>query len=122
MALAVASQAPTSWLFGAILVGAGLCTLTFITGANSLVQMTTPAELRGRVMSVYLLVLLGSQAIGGPTVGWLIDQIGPRASMAGCGLAVLGVTVVAGALMARQSSLRLSWRGHRGPVPQIVRH
>ena len=122
VALAVASQAPTSWLFGAILVGAGLCTLTFITGANSLVQMTTPAELRGRVMSVYLLVLLGSQAIGGPTVGWLIDQIGPRASMAGCGLAVLGVTIVAGALMARQSNLRLSWRAHHGLVPQIVRH
>lgn len=120
--LAVASLAPTSWLFGSILVGAGLCTLLFITGANSLVQMTAPAELRGRVMSVYLLVLLGSQSLGGPVVGRLIDQIGPRASMAGCGLAVLGVCIVASVLMARQSSLRLSWRAHHGLVPQIVRH
>ncbi len=121
-ALAVASLAPNPWVFGAILVGAGLCTLTFITGANSLVQMTTPADLRGRVMSVYLLVLLGSQALGGPMVGKLIDHVGARASMAGCGLAVLAVTLIAGVLMARQSRLRLSWRPRTALAPHIVRH
>ena len=44
----------------------------------------TPA-LRVRVMSVYLLVMLGGQALGGPCVGWLIDHYGARASMFGCG-------------------------------------
>ena len=36
----LASLAPFSWLFGAVLVGAGLLTLLFLTGANSLVQTT----------------------------------------------------------------------------------
>ena len=120
-ALALASLAPTSWSFGAVLVGAGLCTLLFLTGANSLVQMTAAPELRGRVMSVYLLVLLGSQALGGPVVGWLIDQVGARVSMAGCGLTLLTLTLVAGALMGRQSNLRVSWLQGRGLTPQIVR-
>ena len=34
----LASLAPTIWLFGAMLVGCGLLTLLFLTGANSLVQ------------------------------------------------------------------------------------
>ncbi len=120
-ALALASIAPTTWSFGAVLVGAGLCTLLFLTGANSLVQMTAAPELRGRVMSVYLLVLLGSQALGGPVVGRLIDQVGARVSMAGCGLTLLTLTLLAAALMGRQSHLRVSWSQGRGLTPHIVR-
>ena len=38
MILALASIAPTIWLFGTMLIGSGLLTLLFLTGANSLVQ------------------------------------------------------------------------------------
>ncbi|MFL6027756.1 MAG: MFS transporter [Friedmanniella sp.] len=105
--LMLASLAPTSWVFCIVLVMIGFCTLQFLTGANALVQTTSAPAVRGRVMSVYLLVLLGGQAIAGPSVGWLIDHFGARASMFGCGGLVALVAVVAGLAMARRSHLTL---------------
>jgi MFS family permease len=112
--LVLASQAPTSWLFGILLVAVGFCTLQFLTGANSLVQTATTPAMRGRVMSVYLLVLLGGQALGGPSVGWLIDHYGARASMLGCGSLVALVALSTGLAMARRAHLTLEVTVRRG--------
>jgi MFS family permease len=108
----IASFAPTTWLFSIVLVVIGFCTLTFLTGANSLVQTTVTPALRGRVMSVYLLVMLGGQALGGPCVGWLIDHYGARASMFGCGGLVAVVSVGVGLAMARRSHLTVELELH----------
>ena len=110
----LASIAPTIWLFGGLLVLVGLCTLLLLTGTNSLVQTTAGPHLRGRVMSVYLLVLLGGQAVGGPSVGWLVDHVGARSSMFLCGSLVALVALAAGLAMARRSHLTLSLDVHRG--------
>jgi MFS family permease len=107
VSLAAASFAPWVWLFGAILVACGVCTLLFLTGANSLVQTTAPAWVRGRVMSIYILVLLGGQAIGGPLCGRLIDAVGARPSMLVAGLLVATSTLISGLAMGRKSHLRL---------------
>jgi len=101
----LAALAPSTWLFGVVLVAIGFCTLQFLTGANSLVQTTATPALRGRVMGVYLLVLLGGQALGGPCVGWLIDHYGARASMFGCGSLVAVVSVAVGLVIARRTHL-----------------
>ncbi|MDN5803851.1 MAG: MFS transporter [Microlunatus sp.] len=123
--LALVSIAPTSWLFGAMLVGCGLLTLLFLTGANSLVQTRSDPAVRGRVMSVYILVLLGGQAIGGPAVGWLIDHFGARPSMFLCGGLVALIAVITGLAIARHARLGLEVdlrREHgRSPV-HIVQH
>ncbi|HEY0238836.1 MAG TPA: MFS transporter [Friedmanniella sp.] len=121
----VAAFAPSTWLFGAVLVAIGFCTLQFLTGTNSLVQTTATPALRGRVMSVYLLVLLGGQALGGPCVGWLIDHYGARASMFGCGSLVVLVSVGVGLVMARRSHLtvELELRGRsRLPLHIVPAH
>ena len=107
LTLMVAAFAPTAWVFGGALVAVGFCTLLFLTGANALVQTTAAPALRGRVMGVYLLVLLGGQALGGPSVGWLIDHYGARASMFGCGGLVALVSVVVGLVIARRSHLTI---------------
>ncbi|MET1004447.1 MAG: MFS transporter, partial [Propionibacteriaceae bacterium] len=124
LVLMVASLAPVIWLFGAVLVGAGLMTMLFLTGANSLVQMSTDPALRGRVMSVYILVLLGGQAIGGPSVGWLIDHFGARPSMFLCGGLVALVATISGLAMARSSHLTLELDVHRdhGRAPLHIIH
>jgi MFS family permease len=118
--LMLASLAPVIWLFGAMLVTVGLMTLTFLTGANSLVQMHTSPTLRGRVMSVYILVLLGGQSIGSPAVGWLIDHFGARPSMFLCGGLITLTALVSGLAMARSSHLTLELDVHlehgRSPV------
>ncbi|MBP2417970.1 MFS transporter [Microlunatus capsulatus] len=112
--LMVASVAPSVWLFCLVLVFVGFATLQFLTGANSLVQTTCTPTVRGRVMSVYLMVLLGGQAIGGPTVGWLVDHIGARESMLACGAMVALVSTAAGLAMARRSHLTLEVTVRRG--------
>ena len=111
--LMLASVAPSIWLFGAVLVGVGLLTLLFLTGANSLVQTSSAAAVRGRVMSVYILVLLGGQAIGSPAVGWLIDNFGARPSLFLCGGLVALIAVFSGVAMARQSHLKIELDLHR---------
>nr|WP_183341094.1 MFS transporter [Microlunatus antarcticus] len=121
----LAALAPSTWLFGIVLVAIGFCTLQFLTGTNSLVQTTATPALRGRVMSVYLLVLLGGQALGGPCVGWLIDHYGARASMFGCGTLVAVVSVGVGLMMARRSHLtvELELRGSsRLPLHIVPAH
>jgi MFS family permease len=117
--LMIASLAPTVWLFGLVLVFVGFCTLQFLTGANSLVQTTCTPAVRGRVMSVYLMVLLGGQAIGGPVVGWLVDHVGARESMLACGAMVALVSTAAGLAMARRShlTLELAVRPGTGRLP-----
>ena len=117
VALMLASTAPTVWMFALVLVGIGLCTLLFLTGANSLVQLTSAPAVRGRVMSVYLMVLLGGQAVGSPVVGSLIDLVGARPTMFGCGAIVATLTVGFGLKMARQSHLTLSVNAHRVTRP-----
>ncbi|WP_449374350.1 MFS transporter [Arthrobacter psychrolactophilus] len=67
--LIVASTAPNMFTFGAVMVVAGFASLLFLTSANQLVQMSTNVSIRGRVMSLYVMVLLGGQAMGGPTHG-----------------------------------------------------
>jgi MFS family permease len=121
----IAALAPTTWLFGIVLVAVGFCTLQFLTGANSLVQTTATPALRGRVMGVYLLVLLGGQSLGGPCVGWLIDHYGARASMFGCGGLVALVSVGVGLVIARRSHLtvELELRGSsRLPLHIVPAH
>jgi MFS family permease len=124
VALMLASMAPFSWLFGAVLIGAGLLTLSFLTGANALVQTSSAPSVRGRVMSVYILVLLGGQAIGSPAVGWLIDHFGARPSLFLCGGLVALMAICSGMAMARQSHLKLEVDLHRtsGRSPLHIVH
>ncbi|GAB3922033.1 MFS transporter [Microlunatus endophyticus] len=117
--LILASRFGWEPLFCLTLVGIGMMSLLFMTSANSLVQMTAPHAVRGRVMSVYLLMLLGCQAIGGPIVGVVIDRIGVQSTMLLCGSIVGLAAVGAGLAMARQSKLTVSVSRSRMPL-QIV--
>jgi MFS family permease len=122
--LMAASLAPSVWVFGSVLVAVGCVNLLFMTGANSLVQMTTAPALRGRVMGLYILVLLGGQAIGSPTVGWLIDHIGARTSMLACGGLLALVALGSGIMMARKCHLTVDVDVHRdrGRAPLHIVH
>lgn len=57
------------------------------TLANTLVQITAPDELRGRVMSQYSLVTQGMHQLGGLQAGFVADWIGAPLSV-GIGAAI----------------------------------
>jgi MFS family permease len=64
--------------FSARMVLAGFWCLMFLTAANQMVQTSSNMSIRGRVMSLYIMVLIGGQAIGGPMIGWLAEHLGPH--------------------------------------------
>jgi MFS family permease len=97
---------PSFWAFLAILLPTGLALLTFTTAANSATQLGTSAEMRGRVMGLYLLVFLGGAPLGATLAGWLAEVFGPRIStIAGGGIAALSAVVIA-AILARSRGVQ----------------
>jgi MFS family permease len=89
---------PTYGLFLAVLVPTGVALMTFTTAANATMQLGIPAEMRGRVMGLYMLVFLGTNPLGAPIIGWLSEVLGPRASIVLGGMVAtvttLGVVVI----------------------------
>ncbi|MFD7342494.1 MFS transporter [Streptomyces violascens] len=103
----VASGAPGLGVFMALLIPVGILGLTVNVTANASVQMATDPEMRGRVMSLFMMVFTGGTPLGGPLFGWLTDVYGVRVSLALggliCGAAAIGV----GLMLARAANLRL---------------
>ncbi len=85
--LATARSSPHA---GAGLAVAGFGTISFISRGNSLVQAGVPDALRGRVMSLWVLVLIGAGGVGGLLVGAAAERWGvPRAIFASAVLCLL---------------------------------
>jgi MFS family permease len=119
---AVAAFMPNEISFAVLLVGLGYFNLLFITAANSLVQMSSNLGIRGRVVSLYVMVLLGGQAIGGPMMGWIVEHFGPHSGMAFSGLVPVLAAVLIGIHLSRRHrlTLHLNLRLH-SPVTVVPR-
>jgi len=74
----VLAAMPTYLSFGLMLIPVGAAVITFVTAANSAVQLSVSPELRGRVMGLYMLVFLGGNPVGAPLAGWMAEQFGGR--------------------------------------------
>ncbi|WP_104086187.1 MFS transporter [Arthrobacter sp. GMC3] len=116
--LMIASMAPSMASFGAVMVVAGFASLLFLTSANQLVQMSTNVLIRGRVMSLYIMVLIGGQALGGPLMGWLAEHWGVQWAMLVAGGMPALAAVVIGLILAKrgQLTLKVNLRSARRPV------
>src|SRR6266702_5228280 len=97
---------PDFWSFLVLLVPTGLTLLSFTTAANSATQLGTTAEMRGRVMGLYMLVFLGGAPAGAPLAGWIAETFGPRMSMIAGGLISVVAVVVIGAMLSRARGIR----------------
>lgn len=105
--LCLGAAAPSMVWFGAAMVLAGFWCLMFLTAANQLVQVSANMGIRGRVMSLYIMVLIGGQAIGGPLMGWLAEHVDPHtAILISGGVPALAAASVA-VLLARRGQLML---------------
>ncbi|MFH8368668.1 MFS transporter [Streptomyces sp. NPDC018031] len=109
-----AALAPTFWLFAALMVPIGVFGLTINVTANASVQMATDPAMRGRVMSLFMMVFVGGTPIGGPLVGWLTDTYGARVGFLAGGLVSALAALVVGLVLARIGGLRLRVDLRRG--------
>jgi MFS family permease len=95
-AILLAAVAGSQW-FGLTLVLLallGVAGIAFTTTANSSLQLTAPGHLRGRVLSLYMLLFLGSTPIGGELTGVMAEHIGIQLTL-GIEAAVCAVGIVA---------------------------
>jgi MFS family permease len=90
-----AALAPSMLVEAAVLFPIGAASLAFVATANSTVQLASSPQMRGRVMSLFGLVLLGSALPSGLLSGWMAGQFGPRSI-----LILSGVSCVAAAAVA----------------------
>jgi MFS family permease len=73
----------------AFLLVAGMCFTLWSANSNSLLQLTAPDHLRGRVLSLYLFAFHGLAPAGGLLIGWLIEVGGTDLAFWVAGLSAL---------------------------------
>jgi MFS family permease len=100
-AILAASLAPSLAVFVVLIASVGAGQILFMSTTNTLTQLRADARMRGRVMSVHAMAVLGSTPIGGPLVGWISQQYGPRYGLAIGGVATLAGTIVLGGQLVR---------------------
>ncbi|GIW34452.1 MFS transporter [Meiothermus sp.] len=105
--ITLALPLPTLWVAVVLGIG-GLGMITTMLNSNTTVQLIAPDRIRGRVMSVYSMVLLGSGPLGAYLSGFLIDALGAR-----WGVAVMGLLTLTAALVM----IRFPWPKVLAPTP-----
>jgi MFS family permease len=77
-----------------LIIAVGFAQITFSATANTALQTVTPNHLRGRVMSVYMLVFAGSVPLGNLFTGGLAHLYGaPISLLAGAGLSFIAAII-----------------------------
>ncbi len=110
----IAATAPSLWLFALLMTPLGMFGMTINVTANTAIQMATDPAMRGRVMSIYMMVFLGGSPVGAPIAGWITDAYGVRAGLAAGGAVSAAAAVTIALVLARVGGLRLSVGWHRG--------
>jgi MFS family permease len=87
---------PTLQFSAATMVLVGVASINFSTLGNSILQLESSPQMRGRVMSFWSMAFLGSSTIGGPIVGWFAELSGARWGLALGGIAALGAALLGG--------------------------
>lgn len=105
--------APQGTVAGSIaaLVLVGVCFTLYTSQSNATVQLTVPDQLRGRVMSLYMYVFMGTAPVGGLLAGWLVDRGGTELAFlvsgaSGVIMAVYGVVRTGGLRVVRRRMSR----------------
>lgn len=98
------------WAFMAVLVVTGLFAVSFNAMANATVQIEADPALRGRVMSLYFVLMMGTTPLGSLVTGWITDTWGAPAA-----LQISGIICVLAAAGCAAASGRLE----RNPAPAL---
>jgi MFS family permease len=94
---------PTYLAFALLCPVIGVFTLTMLNSANATLQLESAPAVRGRVMALYMTVVMGGTPIGSPFIGWVGEQFGARWTLLGGGLLTILGVVLAAVLFARPS-------------------
>jgi MFS family permease len=108
----VAGSLPSYVAFALFCPLIGLATITLLNSANATLQVEADPELRGRVMAIYMTIVMGGTPIGAPVIGWIGETYGARWTLIVGGALVL-VGVVLALLVHKSATTRVG--RHAGP-------
>ncbi|HET6965467.1 MAG TPA: MFS transporter [Acidimicrobiales bacterium] len=111
--------APTLWVGAVALLLVGASYIGVLAGCNTIVQLHAPAELRGRMLGIYMMALGILYPVGAMAQGWLAGWAGLRVVTAAGAvllLALLGVGLAVGLFPPR---LDLPVPGSGTPPPVV---
>jgi MFS family permease len=87
-----AALAPTITFELVAMIFVGANGIAFASVCSSRLQLQAAPEMRGRVMALWSVAVVGSRPLGGPVVGYVSQHLGPRA---GLGLGAMTVFLLA---------------------------
>ena len=87
------SMSRTMWLSDLLLFMTGAALMMVFSTVTSLVQLTAPNEMRGRVMSIYMLAFRGGMPLGSLASGWAATYIGAPAVLQVNGILLVAVAI-----------------------------
>lgn len=116
----LAGFAPFSLMFLALLPTIGLSRLLYNTASETMMQLSSNVAIRGRIMALWVQVIVGGQAIGGPLMGWLTEHVGARTAMMISGAVPAAAALVIAVLISRSGQLRVTVGVRRGSWVSIV--
>ena len=111
---------PTYVSFAVACIPVGLASLTMMTAANTSIQMSTDPKMRGRVMSLYMIVFLGATPVGSPIVGWIGETFGARWSIGVGSISALLVSVGAAWWARNHWDVRVRYHVTSRPHIEVV--
>ncbi len=104
-AIVAFALAPTFWVAAACLVVVGAGFLVVISVTNTAVQIIVADRVRGRVLALRIMAFTGAYPVGALIQGTIADVVGPRPTVAGAGVVLVGLgvylSVVRPGLLAR---------------------
>jgi MFS family permease len=89
--IAVTAVMPSLWLAMVALVFVGAASTSFLSLGNSVLQIHSTPAMRGRVIALRSMAVLGARPIGAPIVGWIGEHLGPRYGLGVGALAAIAV-------------------------------
>jgi MFS family permease len=107
----VAGLLPSYLAFALFAPVIGFSTITLLNSSNATMQMSSDPELRGRVMALYMTVVMGGTPLGAPVIGLIGEQLGARWT-----LIIGGAFVLVGVALAVLVFQRLSRREEAEPA------
>src|SRR4029078_2705880 len=88
----VAGLLPSYVAFALFAPVIGFCTITLLNSSNATMQLSSEPVLRGRVMALYMTVVMGGTPLGSPVIGWIGEHLGARWTLEiGGALVLVGV-------------------------------
>jgi len=120
LALIVAGLAPFYPLFLVVLPMIGLARLLYMTGSETMMQLSSNMAIRGRVMAFWVMVVVGGQAIGGPLMGWFTEHLGAKTAMVISGAVPAAAAIAISIVLAQSGRLTVAVSAKRGKWVAIV--